>query len=527
MKELWGHFVSGTGSRGQALAAALAALAGGLLLTTVFVRPFLKILLSRELERDRDALRRRRVNLWVLSAVVFAAWVYFHSVVAPDRRHAHLPHQLAELSLIALLGTVTLEVLLILFGQFVPQLRGRTPVAPILLDLTRVAGVVAFFLLGVKQAFPEADIGTLVTTSAILSIVLGLALQESLSNVFGGIMLTIDRPYKADDWIEVDGKLGKVVEANWRSTQIVTLDDDVMFIPNSTMAKGTIVNLTAPSPVHLCRAKIGIEEDAPPNRVHAVLVRAMLTVPGVLARPEPDVYVLDFGDSCVTYELRYAIDDHARRERIASDVMRAAWYQLRREGISLSTLIREVRIKRGATPPKPQETLELLRTVDILKPLPDEDLLLLAEDLSHETYARGERICVQGESGSSFYLIKSGRVSVVVKGDDGTEAEVACLGPGAHFGEMSLLTGEARSSTCVAAEDCDLFSIDRESFVLLLQRHPGLAQAMSEILAARAQATKERLAKERETLILRKPAGSESGAGRILEKIRTIFRFKR
>ena len=527
MKEFWGHFVLGTASRGQAFLSALAVVAAALLVVALVVRPLLKLLLSRELERDRDALRRRRVNLFVLSAAVFGVWVFFRSTVAPDARTAHLPHQLSELTLIAVVGTALLEVFLLLFGQFVPQLRGRTPVAPILLDLTRVAGVLAFFLMGVKQAFPTADIGTLVTTSAILSIVLGPALQESLSNVFGGIMLTIDRPYKADDWIEVDGKLGKVVEANWRSTQIVTLDDDVMFIPNSTMAKGNIINLTAPSPVHLMRAKIGIEENAPPNRVHAVLVRAMLTVPGVLTKPEPDVYVLDFGDSCVTYELRYCIDEHARRERIASDVMRAAWYQLRREGIQLSTLIREVRIKRGEDPPKPEETLALLRKVDILKPLSDPDLLLLAEDLSHETYAHGERICVQGQSGSCFYLIKSGLVSVVVKGDDGVETEVARLGPGAHFGEMSLLTGEPRSSTCTAVEDCDVFSIDRESFVVLLQRHPGLAQAMSEILAERAQATKERLAKERETLVMRKAPGAESGAARILERIRTIFRFKR
>ena len=527
MKELWGHFVQGTASRGEALLGALTAVAAALLVIAFVVRPLLKLLLSRELERDRDALRRRRVNIFVLSAFVLGVWVYLRATVAPDYRPGHLPHQLSELALIALVGTELLEIVLILFGQFVPQLRGRPPVTPILLDLTRVAGVLAFFLLGVKQAFPAADIGTLVTTSAILSIVLGLALQESLSNVFGGIMLTIDRPYKAGDWIEIDGKLGKVVEANWRSTQIATLDDDVVFIPNSTMAKGNIVNLTAPSPVHLCRARIGIEEDAPPNRVRAVLVRTMLGVEGVLAKPAPDVFVLDFGDSCVTYELRYWIDAHEHRERIASDVMRAAWYQLRREGLPLSTLVREIRLKRGEARTRPEETLALLRTVDILKPLSDDDLLLLAEDVGHETYAHGERICVQGESGSSFYLVKSGLVSVVVKGDDGVETEVARLGPGQHFGEMSLLTGEPRSSTCTAVEDCDLFTVDRESFAVLLQRHPGLAQAMSEILAARTQATKARLAKERETLVLRKAAGPESAAGRILEKIRTIFRFKR
>jgi CRP-like cAMP-binding protein len=339
-------------------------------------------------------------------------------------------------------------------------------------------------------------------------------------------MLTIDRPYKPGDWVEVEGKEGRVLDSNWRSTRILSRDDDVIYIPNSTMAKGNVVNLSDPEPMHLCRKRVGIEEDAPPNKVRNVLIAMMLRVEGVLAQPAPDVFVVDYGDSCVTYELRFFVNDLPRREQIESEVLRSVWYHLRREGIGLSTLIREVRIRRGQQEKKPEQILGLLRQVDILRPLKEEELLLLAGDLTQQLFAKGEHVCRQGEQGTTFHLIKSGSISVRVKADGGVEAEVAKLGPGSYFGEMSLLTGEPRSSTCTALEDCEILSLDRETFAVLLQENPAVAQAMSNILASRQMATQEKLTAERETAIRTRSTAS-NGAQTILEKIRTIFRFKK
>lgn len=526
MKELWGHVVSGTGTRGQAFLAAALALAAGLAVAGLLLRPLLRLLLSREPDRDRDALRRRRMNMFVLTAVAMAVYVYFRTGMPPAARVTALRAQLAELAFFSLAGTGAVELVLLAFGQYLPQLRRRPPLAPILMDLSRVGLVVAVFFLGVRQVFPTADIGALITTSAILSIVLGLALQESLSNVFGGIMLTVDRPFKPGDWIDVDGQEGKVLDSNWRSTRVLTRDDDVIYVPNSTLAKSNVTNYSAPDPDKMVRRKIGVDYAAPPNKVRAVLIELMKGVEGVLSKPVPDVLVLDYADFAVLYEMRFWITDYDRREHIEAEVMRLVWYHFKREGINIPFPVRDVYLRREKPAVRPEETLALLRTVDILKPLSDDDLLLLAGDLAHALFARGERICVQGEPGSTFYLVKSGSVAVAVRGEDGVETELARLGPGQHFGEMSLLTGETRSSTCSAAEDCELLCLDRESFEVLLRKNPALAQAMSEILAARALATREKLAKERETLVLRRRPETESGAARILEKIRTIFRFK-
>jgi len=148
---------------------------------------------------------------------------------------------------------------------------------------------------------------------------------------------------------------------------------------------------------------------------------------------------------------------------------------------------------------------------------------MLAEDLSHHLFGRGEAICKQGEPGSTFYIIKSGLIAVKVKKDD-AEVEVARLQPGSYFGEMSLLAGDARSATCVAFEDSELLCLDRETFGVLLQENPPVAQAMSDVLAARSQATQKRLSEEKGTDVRR---SHQEGSKRILERIWTIFRHKK
>jgi small-conductance mechanosensitive channel/CRP-like cAMP-binding protein len=517
----------GSASFGLALVWGLASTAAALLLSFAVVRPLVRALVSREIEKVRHTRLRRMTFSLVMASIFLGAFVLLHAVTPPEARVRRLTFQVSELVLFLFSGYVAIELLLGFVGEFLPRVRGTPPLAPIIKDLFRVLILAAIFILGVKQAFPEVDIGALVTTSAILSVVVGLALQESLSNVFSGIMLTIDRPFKPGDWVEVDGKEGRVLDSNWRSTRIHTRDDDLIYVPNSTMAKSNIINLTDPTPEHLCRKRVGIEYSAPPNRVRTVLVNMMLHVEGVLKEPAPDVYLVDFGDSAITYELRYWIEEYDRRNRIDSEVMRGVWYHLKREGINIPMPIRDIYLHRHKPERRPEDVILLLKRVDILAPLKEEDLVMLAEDLSHHLFARGEPICKQGDPGSTFYIIKAGTVGVKVTGPDGVEAEVARLTPGNYFGEMSLLTGDARTSTCTALEDCELLCLDRDSFGVLLSENPPVAQAMSDILATRSQATKARLHQERETMAKPRTQEEEAGSRRILEKIRGIFGFRR
>jgi small-conductance mechanosensitive channel len=527
MENLWRRFLEGSLGPGAALTAAIAVLVVSLSLVFLALRPLVAALSRRDVEKVRVGRLKRLTGAMVFTSVSLAAFVFASGILPAGIRRQKLGFSLSELSLIIFSGYAAFEILLTFAADFLPQLRGKAPGSPLFKDILRALVFVGLFFLAVKQAFPGADLGAIVTTSAILSIVLGLALQESLSNIFAGLMLSMDRPYKPGEWIDVDGKEGKVLDSNWRSTRVLTSEDDVIYVPNSTMAKANVLNFTAPTPLHLCKREIGIGYDIPPNKVRNVLTAMMLHVDGVLKEPAPDVFLKDYSDSAILYDMRFWIDDYNRRSRIEAEVMRSVWYHLKRNGISVPFPIRDVYLRREKPERRPEELLSLLRQVDILAPLKDRDLMMLAEDLTSQIFAKGEMVCRQGEAGSTFYIVKSGLVGVIVRGDGGVEAEVARLRPGAYFGEMSLLTGEPRSSTCKALEDCDILCLNRESFSVLLQENPAIAQAMSEIIAARSAETQEKLTKERETMVSRRAQEGEGRSHRILEKIWAVFGFRK
>src|SRR5579862_3152195 len=526
MNDLWSSYRDGACSLSMALALGLGSGLLVRLLAFLLLRPLIRIFARKDLPKIIQSRLRRSGFAMTVASLALAVYVVCHAYWPPGIRSHKLPYELSELLLIVFAGYVFLEVLLSFFADWLPGVRNQAPMAPIIKALVRALALVVAVLIDMRNAFPDVDIGAVMTTSAILSVVVGLALQESLSNVFAGIMLTIDRPFKQGDWIEVDGKEGKVLDANWRSTRVLTRDDDIIYVPNSTMAKGTIVNLTDPTPEHLCKKRIGVEYAAPPNKVRNVLVEVMAHIDGVLATPPPDVFLSQFDDNAVSYELRYWITDYERRVKIEAEIMRSVWYRLEREGIQIPYPIRDVFLHRAKPSQRPDEIIDLLKKVDILQPLKDEEMTMLAEDLSHHLFGKGEAICKQGDPGSTFYIIKTGLIGVRVKGADGVEVEVARLKPGSYFGEMSLLTGDPRSSTCAALEDSELLCLDRDTFGVLLQENPPIAQTMSDILASRSQATQKRLTQERETMVRQNPE-VESGSKKILEKIWTIFRAKK
>ncbi len=281
-----------------------------------------------------------------------------------------LVFSLSELFLILLAGYSAFEVIVILAGDFRPRLRGKEPVTPLLIDILRTVVFALFFFLAIKEAFPQADLVAMLTTSAILSVVLGLALQESLSNIFAGAMLTVDHPFKPGEWIEVDGKEGRILDSNWRSTRVHTRDDDVICVPNSAMARSNVLNFSAPTPLRLCKREVVVEYDAPPNKVRNVLVNLMPHTDGVL---------------------------------------------LKRNGMFMPYSTRDVYIRREKPERRPVELISILRRVDILASLKEGYLAMLVEDLSSRLFAKGEVVCLHGEHGSTFYILRGGSVAVIAR----------------------------------------------------------------------------------------------------------------
>ena len=241
------------------------------------------------------------------------------------------------------LGCVTLFRLasLVIFDVHLNARKGlRLP--PLLPAVTMAVVYLLTALISLKLAFPQFDVGPLLATSAVTSLVLGLALQPILGNFFAGIVISIEKPFRLNDWIRVGEQEGRVVAINWRTTHLRTRENDNVVIPNAKLAEERVLNYYYPHPPHLERVRVSAPYGEPPYRVRRLLTDCAQGVPGTLDKPTPDTYVLAFEESAVVYELRVWIDDVSQSSRIASDLRARIWEEFHKAGLHFPYPTRQV-----------------------------------------------------------------------------------------------------------------------------------------------------------------------------------------
>ncbi len=344
----------------------------------------------------------------------------------------------------------------------------------------------------ILRSTTKFDLGSLLTTSAILSVVLGLALQETLGNLFAGLSLQIEPPFEPGDWIGVGQHVGRVQQLSWRTTRILTPRNEQVILTNSSIGKEQLINYSRSGDGVAYDLLFEVDYESPPNAVIHACAEVIAAHPKVRRAPAPVVRAVKFEASGIQYQARYFVDDFGCIFDVRSELLSQLWYRLRREGFTLPFPTRSVMIHQ-APGKQEQETVrrelaQLLSSVDFLKPLDEQARLRLAGLAKMQLFGVGEQVIRQGDEGQTFFLIVSGEMAVRIQ--DGTE--VARLRRGEFFGEMSLLTGEARSATVVAAQDSTLLSVDRPAFAEILKANPELARSLSEALALRSGELKAR-----------------------------------
>jgi small-conductance mechanosensitive channel/CRP-like cAMP-binding protein len=347
-----------------------------------------------------------------------------------------------------------------------------------------------------------ANLVSLVTTSAVLTAVIGLSLQQPIANLFAGLSLQLDRTVAIGDWIKIEERIGRIEKISFRATTISTRDDDWISFPNAYFNTHAIVNYSRPSLRHRMWCEVGFHYKHPPNEVKRVVNEAMRGCPGVLEEPAPQLIIKSFADSAVQYALLYYITDFARDVLIESDVRTRIWYAAQRAGLEIPFPIRDVRMyhmtedtQRAIEEREFANARLALANIDLFKKLADSELDLIARGMKRCLYSAGEVIVHQGDPGDSLFLVAEGVIDVVLT-VDGAARRLARLKSGDILGELSLLTGESRAATCVAATDTRVHEVDHDIIELLMSAKPALAESFSAILAHRMA----RLGEEREDI---------------------------
>ncbi len=257
--------------------------------------------------------------------------------------------------LLFLISVLVLRIAgLYLFDVHLPSRRGmRLP--PLLPAVAMGVVYLVTALVTLRVFFPEMPFDKLFATGAVTSLVLGLALQPILGNFFAGVVLSIEQPFRINDWIKVSDVEGRVAKMTWRTTHLRTRDNDTVVIPNGKIADQDILNFFYPHPLHLERIYVGVHYRTPPYRVKQALLDVADRIDSVLKKPTPAVYLHSFDESAITYELRAWIEDIANRPRIASHIRSEMWEELQRQGMTIPFPIRTLEIEPRA------KTLELAR----------------------------------------------------------------------------------------------------------------------------------------------------------------------
>jgi len=188
------------------------------------------------------------------------------------------------------------------------------------------------------------DLGSLLTALGVSSLVIGLALQEPLGNLFNGISLLMANPFRKGDWINIGDDIGKVSEINWRSVKIQTRFNEQIIIPNNMLGKEKIKNLSRPNKIHAELLEFGFSYDDTPEKVKEILTAIALKNAKVLDDPAPFVYTLSYDDYAITYGLKFFSKDYEDMNLLIDEIMSETYKAVKKNGLTIPFPRQEVEI---------------------------------------------------------------------------------------------------------------------------------------------------------------------------------------
>ena len=388
-------------------------------------------------------------------------------------------------------------------GQPVPQI--------VRVLLTLIIYIMAF--MGIVGFVFDQKLTSLLATGGVLAMIIGLAVQVNISNIFSGIAMNMERPFQIDDWVKIgEFTEGKVMDISWRTTRLRTRDDTVLCIPNSQASESPIENFSRNENKGYWKYfTIHVDPFHSPDRVRKVLLDAAMSSEGVVT-DDPDhppgtrFMGLTRGMTgqseswAANYLIGVYVTDYGKKFAHNEAIWDNVWTHLKLSGIKHVMERQEIQMLfqgMKKTQAKLPKTLSLLQDMDIFSPFPEAERVYLSKRMRPLHYRKDQDVVILGDSGDSLFIISEGTVSVNVK-IKGKFTEVTRFGAGDFFGEMALLTGEPRTATITAITNTHLYEITKKDIYPLLKKQPEILDALSIVLTQRKMANMEMDSKQEE-----------------------------
>ncbi|WP_223516045.1 mechanosensitive ion channel family protein [Pseudomonas sp. GL-R-26] len=345
--------------------------------------------------------------------------------------------------------------------------------------LQDVIGALVFLIAVVAAAgyVLELPVKGLLATSGVVAIVVGLALQSTLSDVFSGIVLNTTKPYQVDDWVSIDGVEGKVLDIDWRATHLLTSAGSTAVVPNSVAAKAKIVNLSRPTNIHGVSISIQVPNHIRPRRVLDALDRTLQGSSSLLLDPAPKAVLKEAGETMSEYVASGFIAELGKKGEVRNQLFDLAHRHLEAAGIS--------RQPDGVIEPSTRARA-LLDEVKIFRSLSAEERDRLAQNMVAQQYAAGDVVLDLEEVPDSLFVIATGVVSATVP-DGSTQIEAGRMGPSEVMGEQSILADTPSQARFTAMTSSIIYRLDKSLTRSCMEQRREVDRALNKLQAVRQQ----------------------------------------
>lgn len=366
-------------------------------------------------------------------------------------------------------------------------------VAAALVEKTRVPRfgaemvVVACYLLIVFNLFYSLGVNVtgIFATSAVATAVIGLSLQDMLANIASGIALEFESDIGVGDFIKCGDSAGRVQHVRLRHTAIETPDGDRIMLPNSFLTRSSVTVLARSRRQFI---PFSMPYARNPQELTDTVTAALRGSPmqGIAQDPAPFCIILEMAPGHIRYAAVVWMLEPGEETFAVSVVLNRIFFSLERAGIPATEITYLLEMK-SATEGSGERSnpVDVLRRTPIFRLLSDPELFELGAHLRHLSFAPGELIIRQGDEGDSMYFVTAGQAAITIMGIDRREHQVARIDSGDFFGEMSLLTGEARAANAIALSRVDCYKLDKAGLEGVIGRRAELAEDMSVVLEHR------------------------------------------
>ena len=423
---------------------------------------------------------------WQLTSTALVTW----AVAQSGQNQLFINQARTELTIISqVIYAVTASRLLVwLLLELLPRFHLLPQTPRILRDVLFITGSGLLIIINLRQQ-SQIDLIGLVTTSAVMTAVLGLAAQDPLKDLIGGLSIQLEQVIKEGDWVEIDDQVGQVTSISWRDIELRSRNGSRLVMPHTTVNSSLVRNFTS-NGMYGNRLFIGLDYGVPPDQARQIMLRISEHHPLVLKTPASVVRIHAFDESSINYEWLVWQESYEQELRLRGELKEQLWYALGRAGLSIPFAIRDVRLHQAndgseANIKHLENAINLVQGNSLFTILASEQQQKLVDLSSIHSYGAGEIIVGENETGDSLFVILKGKAKVSRSSDSTNRLEVADLYRGDVFGEMTLFTAEPRNATVRSISEVEVLEVSRNTLAKLIEQKPELLESFGRLISMR------------------------------------------